>query len=96
MSVWGWFLHWTGTSDPSSYWYTFWSGFGSDLGEVAIIGAIIGAYRKHTCHAAGCWRISKHHVEGTPWITCRKHHPAIDRAPTAEEIGRDHAASKGN
>ena len=73
-----WLLHWlavhTGSSNtpgtPPNY--NFWSGFGSDLGEVTLLGAILGTYYKHNCHARRCWRISKHVVNGTPW--CNRHH----------------------
>lgn len=71
-----WVLHWlwvhTGTGDEAGPWYAFWSGFGSDLGEVTLAGAAFGAYYKHRCH--GCWRIGRHTVDGTPW--CNKHHQA--------------------
>jgi hypothetical protein len=61
--------------------YNFWSGFGSDLTEVTLLGAIAGFYWKHNCHHEkgwlpwGCWRIGKHLVDGTPW--CNKHHEAL-------------------
>jgi hypothetical protein len=52
--------------------YAFTSSIGSDLGELAIFGAIYGAWRKHSCHTPHCWRIGRHIVNGTPW--CNKHH----------------------
>lgn len=58
-------------SPPS---YNFFSGSGSDISELAIVGAVIGGYRKHNCHAQGCWRIGRHVVDGTPW--CNLHHQA--------------------
>jgi hypothetical protein len=73
-----WLLHWlavhTGTIDEGGPYYGFWSGFGSDLGEVALIGAVLGAARKHNCHQRHCWRIGRHTVNGTPW--CNRHHQA--------------------
>jgi hypothetical protein len=48
-------------------WYGFWSGTGSDIGEVAIVGAI---WRMLNCHEPGCWRPG-HHIDGH--IVCRKH-----------------------
>jgi hypothetical protein len=70
-----WLLHWlywhTGTNGTGP-WYGFWSGFGSDLGEVTLLGAILGIYYRHNCHDKGCWRIGRHIVDGTPW--CNKHH----------------------
>lgn len=71
-------LHWlavhTGTDDEAGRYYAFWSGFGSDLGEVALVGAVLGAARKHNCHQRHCWRIGRHTVDGTPW--CNRHHQA--------------------
>jgi hypothetical protein len=68
--------HWlaihTGTLNESEGYYGFWSGFGSDLGEVALLGAIGGLWHKHNCHTKGCWRIGRHVVTGTPW--CNRHH----------------------
>jgi hypothetical protein len=72
--------HWlavhTGSSNTSGtpQNYNFWSGFGSDLGEVTLLAAVVGLYYKHNCHQRRCWRISRHMVNGTPW--CNKHHRA--------------------
>ena len=54
-----------GLDDLSGPWYGFWSGFGSDLGELAIVGAI---WNHLNCHENGCWRIARHR---TPY--CRRH-----------------------
>lgn len=74
----GWLLHWlavhTGTVNEAGPWYGFWSGFGSDIGEVALIGAVLGGYKKHNCHQHHCWRIGRHVVDGTPF--CNRHHQA--------------------
>jgi hypothetical protein len=81
----------TGTSSASSRAYQFWSGFGSDIGEVAIIGGLVGIFRQHTCHTKHCYRIAKHPVEGTPYKVCRKCHPTIgNKAPTRAEIHSAH------
>ncbi|WP_426573947.1 hypothetical protein [Aquihabitans sp. McL0605] len=77
-----WFARHTGLLDagPDVY-YNFWSGFGSDLGEVTLITAVgIGVYtgvRKVNCHTKGCWRIGHHALDGTPYILCRHHHPHV-------------------
>lgn len=73
--IWHWFLNFTGINIPSngSKWYNFWSGFGSDLGEIAILGSLLGLYRHHNCTVKGCWRIGHHAVDGTPYKTCHKH-----------------------
>jgi hypothetical protein len=74
----------------SGGWYAFWSSFGACLTYFAIFAVV---YRKLNCHAKGCWRIGLHHVEGTPYITCRHHHPA-GGAPTAEKIRNAHEAHR--
>jgi hypothetical protein len=94
MSVWHWILNFFGINNLSGYGYGFWSGIGSDLGEFALIGAVVALYRKHNCHVKGCWRLSRHPVEGTPWVTCRKHHPLINEAPSAEQVLADHRAAQ--
>jgi hypothetical protein len=79
--------HWTaihtGTiySTSSPVYYNFWSGFGSDLGEATLIGAVsIGVYtgvRRVNCHTRGCWRIGHYPLEGTPYHLCPHHHPGV-------------------
>jgi len=79
------FRHWlavhTGTVNESGPYYGFWSGFGSDLGEATLIGAVsVGVYtgvRKVNCHTKGCWRIGHHQLEGTPYHLCKHHHPDV-------------------
>lgn len=56
----------------SQAWVNFWGGIASDVGEITLIGAVIGMWHKHVCHDAHCWRIGRHVVDGTPW--CNKHH----------------------
>jgi len=53
MGVGHWLLNFFGISNLSGYGYGFFSGIGSDLGEVALIGAIIAVYRKHNCPRTG-------------------------------------------
>lgn len=76
--------------------YAYWSGFGSvfpwGMGILATLLVLI--YHnlvKHNCHAKGCVRIGRYHVAGTPYVTCRKHHPAIEDNPTAQDIALAHA-----
>jgi hypothetical protein len=68
----GWFIHVFGLDSPSGTAYLAWSGILSDVGELALIGAVYGLLRKHNCHQQGCLRIGRHLVDGTPW--CNKHH----------------------
>jgi hypothetical protein len=62
------------------------------LGEFAILGLV---WRKVNCHAKGCFRVGLHHVEGTPYIACKKHHPTHpgSRSLTAEQIAQAHLDS---
>lgn len=73
--MWHWFLTVTGSNNTSGTWYGFWSGFGSDIGELVIIGGLIQLVRHHNCHVKGCLRWGRHQVEGTPYKVCRVHHP---------------------
>jgi hypothetical protein len=75
-------LHILGVDDVSGRWYAWWSGAGSDVSELAILGAVLGGYRKHNCHQPRCWRIGRHVVDGTPW--CNRHHQAA-RTDTESE-----------
>jgi hypothetical protein len=90
MGVWHWFLTVTGTNNTSGLWYGWWSGFASDLPEFAIL---LLVWRRINCHAKTCWRIGLHHVDGTPYVTCRRHHPVHSGpAPaTADQIAAAHA-----
>jgi hypothetical protein len=87
-----WLAHVLGL-DPG-YWNMFWSGFGSCLSEFAILGGGVAAYKRYTCHVDHprfCWRPGVHPVAGTPFKTCRRHHPAIPDRITAAHIAEAHA-----
>jgi hypothetical protein len=76
--------------------YNYWSGFGSVFpwGMGILVTLLVLVYRnmmKHTCHVKGCVRIGRYHVAGTPYVTCRKHHPVVDDNPTAQDIALAHA-----
>jgi hypothetical protein len=92
--------HWlgvhTGTVNESGPYYGFWSGFGSDLAEFSILGAIgTGAYqlvRKYNCHVSGCWRIGSHPAAGGQFMLCYRHHPDLrGKRPSLDLIERSHA-----
>lgn len=92
-----WLQHWlavhTGTVNEAGPYYGFWSGFGSDLGELALVGGVITLARHHNCGTKGCWRIGKHKyaMNGIEHNLCRKHHPLHTGKPvTAQEL-QDHA-----
>jgi hypothetical protein len=95
-----WFADHTGVTHggPDVY-YNFWSGFGSDLGEVTLVSAVcVGVYtgvRKVNCHAKGCWRIGHHALNGTPYILCRHHHPEVPNTGAShEQILKEHRQHK--
>ena len=83
MGFWAWLVHVTGCDYGIGYgkwnFYGFWSGFGSDLGEITIITALLAVYRKHNCHVRGCPRIGRHEftdsATGVTYLLCRRHHP---------------------
>lgn len=57
--------------------YQFWSGIGSDIGQVTLItmlaAAIATFWHKHNCHEHGCLRLSWHpDTDGHP--VCKVHH----------------------
>ena len=91
--------HWlqihTGTINEPGPYYGFWSGFGSDIEEFGILGAIgAGIYqlvKKYNCHEPGCWRIGQHPAAGGQFLLCYRHHPDYKgRKPTHELIQRLH------
>jgi hypothetical protein len=91
--------HWlqvhTGTINEPGPYYGFWSGFGSDIEELGILGAIAtGIYqlvKKYNCHEPGCWRIGQHPAADGQFNLCYRHHPDYQgRKPTHELIERLH------
>lgn len=73
-------------------WSLFWGGIASDLSEFAIF---VVVWRKVNCHAKGCWRVGLHRVDGTPYITCKRHHPALPgtRSASVDQIAQAHATA---
>jgi hypothetical protein len=96
--------HWlavhTGTVDESGPYYGFWSGFGSDIAEFGILGAVGTAIyqqvKKYNCHQPGCWRVGTHPAAGGQFVLCYRHHPEYaGKKPTGdliERLHRDHVA----
>lgn len=68
--------HWlsvhTGTASEGTPWYSFWSGFGSDLAYLGVFGGLL---RHVNCGVKGCWRLGRH-VTGEGHRVCAIHHPA--------------------
>ena len=79
-----WLSHFLGLDNLSGPYYGFWSGVGSDLAEVTLVGAMLTLVRKYNCHVKWCWRVGRHPVEGTTYTVCRRHHP--EGKPTAADI----------
>jgi hypothetical protein len=91
--------HWlavhTGTVNEPGPYYGFWSGFGSDIAEFGILGAIATAVyqqiKKYNCHEPGCWRIGTHPAAGGQFVLCYHHHPDYQgKKPTHDLIDRMH------
>ena len=72
--------------------YLFWSGSGSDISELLMIGTLFGVLRKFNCETHKCWRMGRHewydHTTNATHRLCRKHHP--DDHLTHEHIDRVH------
>lgn len=88
-------LHWLGVEPRSpSTAYNFWSGFGSDVGEVTLIGAVIATARHKNCHVHRCWRLGRHPVADGLYRVCARHHPGLDGQVTADTINHAHRAHR--
>jgi hypothetical protein len=82
-----WFLHATGSDAPGSVEYNFWSGFGSDIMEFALLGGLVQIVRHLNCHEGGQWPHgckgwgSHEYVDknGVKHKVCRKHHPLLGK-----------------
>lgn len=68
-------FHWLGLDSASGPAYLAWSGVGSDLSELAIVGGLVAVYRRHNCHQRWCWRVGRFPVANGQFVTCRRHHP---------------------
>lgn len=79
-----WLSHWLGLDNLSGAIYGFWSGFGSDIGEFAIIGLLYQLVRRHNCHVKRCIRIGRH--KSGAHVVCARHAP--NGAPTAADLYR--------
>ena len=93
-----WLVHFLGIDNEAGRFYAFWSGFGSDIGEVAILGGLAGLYKRHTCHVDSprfCWHPGTHPVVGTPYRACKKHHPGVPKKVTADHITTAHQEAQG-
>lgn len=83
--------HYFGLTNAGGEWYLFWSGFGSIIISISLLGSIGGMiWKKLNCHEDSCRRIGIHHVEGTPFVVCKEHHPHLDndKPITSEHIAK--------
>lgn len=74
--MWHSILHFFGITNASGEPYLFWSGAGSDISEIAILG---GMWHAFNCHEQGCWRPGHHltvESNGAHVRRCKKHHQA--------------------
>lgn len=88
-----WLSHFFGLDNLSGPFYGWWSGAGSDIGEVVLVGGLVHWYRARTCHVDHpkfCWRPGRHPVAGTPYRACKKHHPAVPERVTAAVLADAH------
>lgn len=69
-----WLLHFLGLDSASGPAYLAWSGAGGDLGELAVVGALLTVVRKHNCEVRRCWRLGRHKTAAGHQV-CRRHHP---------------------
>lgn len=53
--------------------YGFWSGAGSDIGEVTLVGGMYAVWHHHNCGVKWCPWVGKTPVDGTPHKTCHVH-----------------------
>lgn len=71
-------LHWLavhlGIVNESGPYYGFWSGSGSDIGELALLGGVFGLYWHHTCHTDGCYWPGRHpaNIAGRDVKLCKR------------------------
>jgi hypothetical protein len=94
VSAWHFLAHFLGADYglPYGQWgaYNTWSGAGSDIGELGIIGGLAVMVRRHNCEVRRCWRLGRHWTAGGH-VVCRKHHPGGPL--TAERVTYEHHAA---
>lgn len=55
--------------------YQWWSGIGSDIGEITVVVGIVVWLRARNCHVHRCPRLSWHPDPDHGHPVCRRHHP---------------------
>lgn len=90
-----WFFEPLGVCTGRACGYQFWSGIaGSFLIGGGLWSGALGMYWHHSCHVGTCIWPGRHPVEGTPYRTCKKHHPTVPSKVTATHIADAHAANQ--
>lgn len=85
--------HILGIDNLSGPWYGFWSGIGSDISELALLGGIGAMIRQRNCEVHGCWRLGRHQTAAGHMV-CRRHHPD-DVLTAAAVVAAHNDALKG-
>jgi hypothetical protein len=95
--------HWlaihTGTENEPGVYYGFFSGFGSDLGEITLVGAALTVYKRYSCHTWWCPRPGQHDFTdaetGITYKLCKRCHPQHPgKRLTRRHIARIHAGNR--
>jgi hypothetical protein len=67
---------------PGTPWtYQLESGFIPALTVLSLLTAFLSAWHVRNCHSAGCWRLGKHQINGSPW--CSRHEDEGRKAAAA-------------
>lgn len=70
-------FHFVDFFHPLRFWgYQFWSGIGSDISEITLLGFALAFWRQHNCHVHRCWRLQWHAHPDHGHPVCKKHHPS--------------------
>jgi hypothetical protein len=73
--------------------YNFWSGSGSDISEITLLGIAIAGWKHVNCAAPWCFRIGRHPTADGLHKLCRRHHPDLpNRRLSLQEIHDRHRA----
>lgn len=90
-----WLEHWLGMDNLSGPIYGFFSGVGSDIGELGIIGALAthtAAYAHSVnCEVHGCWHLG-HRTTAAGHRVCRRHAGPLGKL-THEDVIAAHCAA---
>jgi hypothetical protein len=90
-----WLEQWAYVHFLTGSYLQFWSGVGSDIGELTLVTAVLAGIahtaRINNCEKKGCWRLGLHRTAANH-RACRKHHPDDDL--TAQDILDAHNAAK--